>query len=258
MRAEKDMATRVNNDAKSSIGRHRSAAIDGNDKETVKGNQKESVTGNKLGQVLGNLMQSTTGQRILNTVKVALPGILLATLLGGRMADLSVLRTLVLGPVLTVATLLAFTVTAHGQVTATVTVFVLTIVMAVWLLRSRTSGFRAAHPRFQALRGVLLLLTSSASFFGVQYMPVAEFTAINMLTPVVVTLLAGWVLHERVSLPRWLLVCGGFAGALIVIRLQRTHCRRLRLDIHHVDRIAAEDAFLDPVDLLAAPLAEVR
>ncbi|CAN7222589.1 DMT family transporter [Rhizobacter sp. LjRoot28] len=93
-----------------------------------------------------------------------------------------------------------------------------TVVMAVWLLRSRTSGFRAAHPRFQALRGVLLLLTSSASFFGVQYMPVAEFTAINMLTPVVVTLLAGWVLHERVSLPRWLLVCGGFAGALIVIR----------------------------------------
>lgn len=69
MRAEKDMATRVNNDAKSSIGRHRSASIDGNDKETVGGNQRETVTGNKLGQVLGNLMQTTSGQRILNTVK---------------------------------------------------------------------------------------------------------------------------------------------------------------------------------------------
>ena len=60
-------------------------------------------------------------------------GMTVGTVLGGRMADWSVLRTLVLGPVLTVATLLAFTVTAHGQVTATVTVFVLTIVMAVWL-----------------------------------------------------------------------------------------------------------------------------
>lgn len=60
-------------------------------------------------------------------------GMTVGTLLGGRMADWSVLRTLVLGPVLTVATLLAFTVTAHGQVTATLTVFALTIVMAVWL-----------------------------------------------------------------------------------------------------------------------------
>lgn len=93
-----------------------------------------------------------------------------------------------------------------------------TLVMTAWLLRSKTSGFRAEHPRFQALRGVLLLLTSTSSFYGVQYMPVAEFTAINMLTPVVVTLLAAWVLHERVSRLRWALVCGGFAGALIVIR----------------------------------------
>ena len=93
-----------------------------------------------------------------------------------------------------------------------------TLVMAVWLLGSKTSTFRAAHPKFQLLRGILLLLTSSASFYGVQYLPVAEFTAINMLTPVIVTLLAGWVLHERVSALRWALVCGGFAGALIVIR----------------------------------------
>ena len=92
------------------------------------------------------------------------------------------------------------------------------LVMAAWLMRPGSAGFRAAHPRFQALRGMLLLLTSSASFYGVQYLPVAEFTAINMLTPVVVTLLAAWILHERVSLLRWTLVCGGFAGALIVIR----------------------------------------
>ncbi len=90
--------------------------------------------------------------------------------------------------------------------------------MFVWLLRSKTSGFRAAHPKFQIVRGGLLLATSAMSFYGVQYLPVAEFTAINMLAPVVVTLLAAWVLHERVSKLRWALVCGGFAGALIVIR----------------------------------------
>lgn len=96
------------------------------------------------------------------------------------------------------------------------------IAMAVWLgaawLRGRREVFRAAHPKFQAIRGLLLLFTSAMSFYGVQHMPVAEFTAINMLTPVLVTLLAALVLHERVSKLRWALVIGGFAGALIVIR----------------------------------------
>jgi len=90
--------------------------------------------------------------------------------------------------------------------------------MLLWLARSGTAGLRTAHPRFQGVRGLLLLATSAMSFFGVQQLPVAEFTAIVMLTPVVVTLLAAWLLHERVSLLRWALVIGGFAGALLVIR----------------------------------------
>ncbi|WP_349743413.1 DMT family transporter [Roseateles cavernae] len=96
------------------------------------------------------------------------------------------------------------------------------LTMAIWLGLQRARGdaaaFSSAHPKFQAVRGLLLLATSAMSFYGVQYMPVAEFTAINMLTPVVVTLLAALVLHERVSRLRWALVIGGFAGALIVIR----------------------------------------
>ncbi|HEX2009664.1 MAG TPA: DMT family transporter [Roseateles sp.] len=90
--------------------------------------------------------------------------------------------------------------------------------LAIAALRGKPDVFRAAHPRFQAVRGMLLLFTSAMSFYGVQHMPVAEFTAINMLTPVVVTLLAAMVLHEPVSRLRWTLVIGGFAGALIVIR----------------------------------------
>lgn len=91
-------------------------------------------------------------------------------------------------------------------------------VMALWLASSRGHSLRTAHPRFQMLRGVLLLITSAMLFFGVQHMPVPEFTAINMLTPVLVTLLATWIFHERVSRLRWFLVFGGFAGALVVIR----------------------------------------
>ncbi|HJV71195.1 DMT family transporter [Ideonella sp.] len=80
------------------------------------------------------------------------------------------------------------------------------------------AAFSTSHPRFQAIRGALLAATSAMSFYGVQHMPVPEFTAINMLTPLLVIVLAGWWLHEKVSPLRWALVGGGFAGALIVIR----------------------------------------
>ena len=92
------------------------------------------------------------------------------------------------------------------------------VVMAVWLLRSQTLSFHSAHPRFQVLRAALLLFTSAMIFFGLQYMPVPELTSINMLAPLLVTLLAAWLLHERVSRLRWALVVGGLLGALMVIR----------------------------------------
>lgn len=92
------------------------------------------------------------------------------------------------------------------------------LVMTVWLALDRRRRFRPAQPRFQVLRGALLLSTSALSFWGLQHLPVAEFTAINMLTPVLVTLLAAWLLKERVSAGRWALVALAFAGALVVIR----------------------------------------
>lgn len=96
------------------------------------------------------------------------------------------------------------------------------VIMGVWLgvrwARGGGNLFRSSHPRFQALRGSLLLATSALLFFGIQYMPVAEFTAVGMLTPVLVTVLAALFLHEHVSRLRALLVAGGFIGALIVVR----------------------------------------
>lgn len=92
------------------------------------------------------------------------------------------------------------------------------VAMTLWLAPRGWPGFRPQHPRFQALRGVLLLVTSVFSFFGLQHVPVPEFTAIFMLTPLLATLLAAVLLKERVTPLRALLVAGGFAGALVVIR----------------------------------------
>lgn len=77
---------------------------------------------------------------------------------------------------------------------------------------------RTKHPRFQLLRGVLLLVSSLLAFFSLRHMPVGEFTAIVMIAPLVITLLAATSLGEKVSPLRWSLVAGGFAGTLVIIR----------------------------------------
>ncbi|HEV2611020.1 MAG TPA: DMT family transporter [Noviherbaspirillum sp.] len=92
-------------------------------------------------------------------------------------------------------------------------------VMTLWVWRKYgVRGFRTGHPGFQLLRGVLLLSISALAFFGLKLLPLAEFTAIVMLSPVLVTAISAWFLNEPVGKVRWLLVCGGFIGTLVVIR----------------------------------------
>lgn len=88
---------------------------------------------------------------------------------------------------------------------------------AMWPQRGRTL-LRTQRLGLQCLRGALLFITSLFTFLSVKYMPVGEFTAIAMITPLVVTLLAATWLDEHVSRRRWLLVAGGFAGTLFIIR----------------------------------------
>ncbi len=89
---------------------------------------------------------------------------------------------------------------------------------AVLLPLHGTSLLRTAHPGYQVLRGALLLVTSVLAFLSLRYMPLAEFTSIVLIAPLVITLLAATALKEHVSPLRWALVAGGFAGTLVILR----------------------------------------
>ena len=91
-------------------------------------------------------------------------------------------------------------------------------IMGVWIALSKQRSFRTANPMFQIARGALLAFSSAMAFAALRRMPVAEFTAIVMLTPVIATLVARVWLKESISPLRWALVVGGFVGALFVIR----------------------------------------
>ena len=77
---------------------------------------------------------------------------------------------------------------------------------------------RTRRLRVQLVRGLLLALSTLLFIFAVKQMPLAESSSISFLAPVLVTLMAAFILKEKVDLARWLAVAGGFVGVLIVIR----------------------------------------
>jgi drug/metabolite transporter (DMT)-like permease len=100
--------------------------------------------------------------------------------------------------------------------------FAIQTLMTTALLWPQYRGrlFKTRAPGAQFLRGLLMVGSFSLSFLSLRFLPVGEFTAIMMLVPLVITLLASLILRERVGPLGWLLVAGGFSGALIVIRPQ--------------------------------------
>ncbi|MBT9506147.1 DMT family transporter [Rhodoferax sp.] len=117
------------------------------------------------------------------------------------------------------------TVTKHGATLAPVLMllwfryaFQAVVTFALRFPVQRRALLNTPNPRFQTLRGVLLLVTSACSFFGLQYMPVGEFTSIVMLSPLASTALAAWLLKDPVPKRRWLLLAGGLAGVLLIVR----------------------------------------
>ena len=77
---------------------------------------------------------------------------------------------------------------------------------------------RTRRLRAQLVRGLLLAGASLFFVFAIQQMPLAETSSITFLAPVLVTLMAAFILKEKVEFARWLAVAGGFAGVLIIVR----------------------------------------
>lgn len=142
----------------------------------------------------------------MTTARQALAGILLAV---GACACFAALDTTTKAVGTAVPVLMALWFRYAFQAVATTAAVMPRRGWAVW---------RTRHLPFQVLRGLLLLASSFVAFTSLKYMPVGEFTAIVMIAPLMVTLLAATVLKEQVSALRWALVAGGFAGTLIVIR----------------------------------------
>jgi drug/metabolite transporter (DMT)-like permease len=78
--------------------------------------------------------------------------------------------------------------------------------------------FIIKSPSLQLLRGVMLALMTGLNFFALQYLQLAETGAVQFSVPILIALISAWLLHEKLDAKRWLAICVGFAGVLIIIR----------------------------------------
>ncbi len=74
------------------------------------------------------------------------------------------------------------------------------------------------RPALMIARGTLLAIASMLLQLAIKALPLAETTAIYFVSPLLVALLAGPLLGEKLRLRTWLATLAGFGGVLLIVR----------------------------------------
>jgi drug/metabolite transporter (DMT)-like permease len=97
-------------------------------------------------------------------------------------------------------------------------VFATLLLLLVAHAMKATSRWRALLDNRVLLRAGFDSFATMTYLTSLFHLPIANATAINMATPLVITLLAVVALHEKVGAGRWLAIATGFAGVLLIVQ----------------------------------------
>lgn len=94
------------------------------------------------------------------------------------------------------------------------------LLMATSLMLGKGYSLTLNSPQRKLLvwRGVMLGLVGNTFMPALQFMPLAEATAIYFVSPLIIVALSPWLLGERVSVSQWLASAAGFGGMLLIVR----------------------------------------
>jgi len=95
---------------------------------------------------------------------------------------------------------------------------VVTLVASYVMIARARLPMWGTNRRGLALRGLLGFGGLSFYYLSLAYLPLADATTIQNSTPLLTTLLAWWLLHERVGWPTALALACGLGGVALVVR----------------------------------------
>jgi drug/metabolite transporter (DMT)-like permease len=101
---------------------------------------------------------------------------------------------------------------------ATIRYAVFVAMAATPMLGRRRLSMRSRRPVLQIVRGLGVVGSTLFFMLALTKLPIAEATAINFITPLLITALAVPVLGEVVRPQGWIAVMVGFLGMLVVVR----------------------------------------
>ena len=78
--------------------------------------------------------------------------------------------------------------------------------------------FQLKHPFLLHVRGIAGTVGNLCIIYAFVTIPLAEAYSLAFLAPIFIVVLSVWLLKEKVSMPRWLLLAASFVGVLIVVR----------------------------------------
>lgn len=93
-----------------------------------------------------------------------------------------------------------------------------TLLLVPFLIRSHGAGLKTKMPWTQSARSLAVLTSAIIFMAGLSFLPVADATAINFVSPLLVTALSIPMLGEKVGIRRWTAVAIGFVGMLVIVR----------------------------------------
>ena len=107
---------------------------------------------------------------------------------------------------------------ASEQVVWARTVSHLVFVLALFVPKAGWGLLRTRRPGVQFMRSCMLIMSTFLFFSAIKFVPIAKAASISFTAPLIVVLLSGPMLGEKVTLARIAAVVVGFVGVLVVIR----------------------------------------
>jgi len=94
----------------------------------------------------------------------------------------------------------------------------LVIALLIYLPQEGREVLHSNAPGKQFLRSCFLLGSTILNFMALKFLPITVTTTIAFAQPIVITILAIPLLGEKVGIRRFLAVCTGFLGVLLVVQ----------------------------------------
>ncbi|MGE0874433.1 MAG: DMT family transporter [Burkholderiales bacterium] len=77
---------------------------------------------------------------------------------------------------------------------------------------------RTRRPGLQLIRSLFMPVMTALNFWALQYLQLAETGAIQFTVPILIALMSGPLLGERLDAGRWAAIAIGFVGILVILR----------------------------------------